>query len=123
MKTFTKCLCIYLSVLFLPVFLKAQLLEEIPNPDQYSLDQFQGEVNAGLFFHYIDEDSTENFPFFEYDGTDLIPIPIPEENGFPIYTNTYKDKHYFSAFPPAPLFYPDFFEYDDSSVTDIIPTG
>ena len=123
MKTLLKCFCIHFSVLLFQTSLIAQVLEEIPNPNQYSLDQFQGEINEGLFFHYVYVDSSQQAPFFEYDGTDLIPIPIPEENGFSIYTNTYKNKHYFSSFPPAPLFYPDFFEYDDVTAVDIIPSG
>jgi len=100
--------------------LKAQMLEEIPNPTNFSLDFFSGGENGDLFFNYFDINFTQTL--HHYDGIDLNAIPLPPDTQFSFYSITYNDKQYITVFDAG--FNAQVYEYDGTTATQLeFPAG
>ncbi len=101
--------------------LKAQILEEIPNPPAYNLSWFSGGEGNNLFFNYFDNNF--NNSLFNYDGMDLNELPIPMDNvAFLFYSHSYADNAYITVFDLN--FNASLYEYDGEIAQQIdLPAG
>ncbi len=100
--------------------LKAQMLEEIPNPPNFSLDFFSGGEDGDLFFNYFDQNFEQTL--HHYDGIDLNAIPLPPENPFSFYSHAYGGNQYITSFDPG--FNAQLYEYDGVTATLLnVPAG
>jgi type IX secretion system substrate protein len=124
MKTsFTKKLLfsiLLISSMICTSVLKAQMLEEIPNPSGYTLNYFSGGGNGDLFFDYIDFNF--NSTLHHYDGIDLNEIPLPPGSLYPYYSHEFNGNHYIFAYDPS--FNSQLFEFDGTTATLLaLPAG
>jgi hypothetical protein len=101
--------------------LTAQVLEEIPNPPNYTFSWFNGGEDESLFFSYFDNNF--NNALYNYNGVDLSLIPIPPaEISFLFYSHSYAGMDYLVVFDIG--FNAQLYEFDGVTAEPLaIPAG
>lgn len=74
-------------------FLNAQVLEEIPNPDNLTYYFFNGGSDQNLFFDYLGGSSQTRT--YHYDGIGLNLVPISDNDPLSFYSHEYAGLYYF----------------------------